>query len=141
MAANLRSCWKCMHNFAASKQLFSLQIKCFSSSSVLERLKNDYRIKPAPPKRKWEPPVIRQDVIFLYKGVAKRSFPYHKFDLAMEILRAIAVKDENVNLFIRLNLKGKDVRLWSIFRMTLKSIYSPKQNTHTHHTTIQCNIS
>eukprot|EP00112_Aurelia_sp_Birch-Aquarium-sp1_P007839 Seg1855.9 transcript_id=Seg1855.9/GoldUCD/mRNA.D3Y31 product="50S ribosomal protein L1" pseudo=true protein_id=Seg1855.9/GoldUCD/D3Y31 len=109
MAANLRSCWKCMHNFAASKQLFSLQIKCFSSSSVLERLKNDYRIKPAPPKRKWEPPVIRQDVIFLYKGVAKRSFPYHKFDLAMEILRAIAVKDENVNLFIRLNLKGKDI--------------------------------
>ena len=113
MAANLRSCWKCIHNFAASKQSSSLQIKCFSSSSVLERLKKDYRIKPAPPKRKWKPPLIRQDVIFLYDGPAKRSFPYHKFDLAMEILRAIAVKDENVNLFIRLNLNGKNVRLLS----------------------------
>ena len=78
---------------------------------MLERLKRDYRIKPAPPKRKWEPPQIRPDVIFLYNGIAKRSFPYHKFDLAMEILRAIAVKDENVNLFIRLNLNGKDVRV------------------------------
>jgi len=55
------------------------------------------------------PPSIREDFIFLYDAKAKREFPFHNLGLAMKILRLCAVREENVLLYIRLNLKGKDV--------------------------------
>ena len=110
-APGLRACSKCLQNLTANIFKFQVQTRYFRLTSNLERLKKDYRIKPAPKKKKWVPPTIREDFIFLYDAKAKRAFPYHDLDLTLKILRLCAVKEENVLLFIRLNLKGKDVRV------------------------------
>ena len=110
-APGLRACSKCLQNLTANISKFQVQTRYFRLTASLERLKRDYRIKPAPKKRKWVPPTIREDFIFLYDAKSKREFPYHELDLAMKILRLCAIKEENVLLFVRLNLKGKDVRV------------------------------
>ena len=110
MAVFGSSCRKCLQNLIPVTQQFRVQAKNIVSTAYLQRLKKDYRIKEAPKKKRWIEPSIREDLLFFYDGEARRTFPYHKFDLAMEILRACAVKDENVAVYLRLNLNGKDVR-------------------------------
>ena len=92
--------------------MIQTQTRNFRSTAILERLKKDYRIKEVPKKTNWVNPTIRDDFIFLYNGKARAGFPYHDLDLAMKILRLCAVRQENVQLFFRLNLNGKDVRLY-----------------------------
>ena len=108
-APGLSACVRCLQNLTANALKLQTQARYFRSTASLDRLKKDYRIKPAPKKRKWVPPTIREDFIFLYGAKDRRAFPYHDLDLAMKILRLCAVKEENVLLFIRLNLRGKDV--------------------------------
>ncbi|XP_065063120.1 large ribosomal subunit protein uL1-like [Rhopilema esculentum] len=114
MAVFGSSCRKCLQNLIPVTQQFRVQTKNIVSTAYLQRLKKDYRIKEAPKKKRWIEPTIREDLLFLYDGKARSTFPYHKFDLAMEILRACAVKDENVGVYLRLNLNGKDITTESI---------------------------
>ena len=111
-AVRSKACLQCLQNLTSKTSIFSSQARCFGTSAILERLKMDYRIKPVRPKKVWKPPVIRDDFVFLYDGKARRAFPYHNLDLAMKVLRLCAVKEENVGIFIRFNLKGKDVRIF-----------------------------
>ena len=110
-APRLNTCVRCIQNLKAKLFIFQVQSRYFRSTASVERLKKDYRLRPEPRKRKWVPPSIREDFIFLYDAKAKREFPFHSLGLAMKILRLCAVREENVLLYIRLNLKGKDVRV------------------------------